>query len=517
MFNRGVSRRDSFAPSRFGQHCLNLAAVGVLLSLAGCVVGPAYHRPAPPPVTQYLPPAGVATPPVKGAQVFNYGQTVRGTWWRMFRSHRLNQLVAMALARNPSLQAASASLRVAHANLQAAMGIFYPQVNAGLSAERLRNSSAQFGGTSAGSTFSLYTGTVGVSYYPDVFGINRLVYRQVKAAEDIARDELDAARLSVAGNVVQTALSAAAVQSEIAATGRIITNEQSLLTLTQQRYHIGAASYLDVVAQKSQLAADQATLPSLKQALDRDQDALAALCGSYPAQWNQQVLLITGMHLPGKLPVSLPSALVANRPDIRAAEAQLRAANASVGEAVARMYPLLDITASFGGESGKMNTLFDSANRVWSLAADLTAPIFEGGTLEAQKHAAQAAYDVSFAQYKVTVIGAFQQVADALRALQHDTETLDALRTELDSATVTLKLTQAQYRVGAVDYLALLSAESAYSRARIGFVQALAQRYTDTAALFVALGGGLPEAHSGDAASPVADIHADSKNRRPGG
>ena len=197
-----------------------------------------------------------------------------------------------------------------------------------------------------------------------------------------------------------------------------------------------------------------------------------------------------------------------------AAEAQLRAANAVVGESVARMYPLLDITASWGGQSLKSSTLFDSANRIWSLAGDLTAPIFEGGTLEAQKHAAQAAYSASFAQYKVTVLGAFQQVADTLRALEHDAAALNALDEELKSATTTLRLTQDQYRVGAVDYLALLSAEAGYSRARIGFVQALAQRYSDTAALFVALGGGSSQAKAGNAAGPAADTSDVSKLRR---
>ena len=485
-------------PGRISVRCRRVGAGAVLLLLGGCAVGPTYHRPAPPPVSSYVPaPSGQ---PVKGAQTFEYGQSAGRDWWHTFRSSRLDRLVALALAHNPSLKATEASLREAHANLRAAMGIFYPQVNAGLSAERMRTSGAEFGGTGPGNVFSLYTGNVNVSYYPDVFGINRFVYRQAKAQEDIARDTLDAARLSVEGNVVQTALGAASVQAQIMATRSIISNDKQLLALAQTRYRIGAASYLDVVAQQSQLAADQATLPPLRDALDRDQDALAALCGSYPVQWNRKVLSLTKLHLPGKLPVGLPSTLTENRPDIRAAEAQLRAANASVGEAVARMYPLLEITGSFGGQSNKASTLFDSANQVWSLAADLAAPIFEGGTLEAEKHAAQAAYSVSFAQYKTAVLGAFEQVADALRALQHDAEALDALDSEMKSADMTLTLTRAQYQVGAIDYLALLSAEAGYSRARIGFVKALAQRYTDTAALYVALGSGVasdPVAQSG--------------------
>ncbi len=490
----------------------SIGAATILMSLAGCAVGPTYHKPPPPSVSHYV--TAPEAPPAPGAQVYEYGQVAQHDWWRTFRSSRLNRLVAQALARNPTLKATQASLRVAHENLRAAMGVFYPQVNAGLSAERLRNSGAQFGGTSPGNTFSLYTGNVNVSYYPDVFGINRYVYGQAKAQEDIASDTLDAARLSVEGNVVATALAAASYQAQIAATRGIIDNETRLLTLTQQRYHIGAASYLEVVAQKSQLASDEATLPPLMEALDRDQDALAALSGVYPAQWKQKVLSLTRLHLPGTLPVSLPSTLVAARPDIRAAEAQLRVANASLGEAVARMYPLLDITASWGGQSLKSSTLFDSANRIWSLAGDLTAPIFEGGTLEAQKRAAQAAYGVSYEEYKATVLGAFQQVADTLRALQHDAEALDAFDEELKSATTTLKLTQDQYRVGAVDYLALLSAEAGYSRARIGFVHALSQRYIDTAALFVALGGGSPKADTGHAARPVVDTSAVSKLRR---
>ena len=511
MLVRSALDKTLAVSGRMRTWCCGLGSAAILASLAGCAVGPVYHKPPPPAITRYV---AAETPPAQGAQTFEYGQTATGDWWRLFQSTRLNRLVTQALARNPSLQAAQASLREAHANLRAAMGIFYPQVNAGLSAERMRDSGAQFGGSSSGSTFSLFTGSVNVSYYPDVFGINRFVYRQAKAQEDIAADALDAARLSVEGNVVATALSAASFQAQIAATREIIDNEKRLLALTQQRYQMGAASYLEVVAQKSQLASDDATLPPLMEVLDRDQDALAALSGRYPAQWKRKVLSLTQLHLPGKLPVSLPSALVANRPDIRAAEAQLRAANAVVGESVARMYPLLDITASWGGQSLKSSTLFDSANRIWSLAGDLTAPIFEGGTLEAQKHAAQAAYSASFAQYKVTVLGAFQQVADTLRALEHDAAALNALDEELKSATTTLHLTQGQYRVGAVDYLALLSAEAGYSRARIGFVRALAQRYTDTAALFVALGGGSPNVRARHVPGAAADTSDVSRLRR---
>jgi NodT family efflux transporter outer membrane factor (OMF) lipoprotein len=476
-----------------------MLTLGACAALASCAVGPAYRRPAPPPVANYTatPPAATTLPApaapgaVAGAQTLQYGATVDAQWWQHFGSPALDRLVAQALAHNPDLAAAQATLEQAQYNLKAARGVFYPHATLGLGAERTRTSGAASGGNFGARLFNLYTGQVSVSYAPDVFGLNRLVTRGGQAQVDVAAEQLAAARLTIAGNVVNTAFDLAALDDEVAATRDSLDAQRQILQLTRTRFQLGATSQFDVLTQESQVASSEARLPQLQQARDAARHLLATWLGKFPAQAGDLATpTLAELHLPAALPVSLPSALVRQRPDILAAEAQLRAANAEVGVAVARMYPNLQLTGNFGGQSNTPGALFAPASRLWDMAAGLVAPLFEGGTLRAQKQATAAAYRAVFADYASTVLDAFRNVADVLRALQHDATLLDAQARAAHDAQQALQLVQTQYQTGAVDYLHLLTSETRYQDARIALVQAQAQRYADTAALYLAMGGG---------------------------
>lgn len=476
-----------------------MLALGASVVLASCAVGPAYHRPAPPNVAHYtaasaaaaIPSAPAATGSIAGAQTLESGAAVQPRWWESFGSSALDQLVDRALARNPNLAAAQATLEQAQFNLKAAKGVFYPQVSLGLGGERTRTTGAAAGGNFPPQLYNLYTGQVSVTYYPDVFGLNRLVAHGEQAQVDVARDQLAAARLTIAGNVVNTVLDLAALEDEVTATRKNVSDQGQVLALTRARYQLGATSEFNVFTQESQLASSEAQLPQLQQARDEARHLLATYLGTFPSEAGHlRAPALADLHLPKALPLSLPSTLVRERPDIMAAEAQLRAANAQVGEAVARMYPNLQLSGSFGNQSNHTSSLFDPASQLWNLAANLMLPLFEGGTLEAQKHATEAAYRGVFANYQRTVLDAFRNVADVLRALQHDSTLLDAQARAMRDAEQALVLVQAQYQAGGVDFLSVLTSETQVQNARIAYVRAEAQRYADTAALYVALGGG---------------------------
>jgi len=487
-----MRRKQTASTLPFRARTLTVAAAAMI---SGCAVGPRYQAPAPPPVTTYtsVPLAAKISPAPAAAavQTLEYGAAVNPRWWRDFGSPALSELVEAALARNPGLDAAEATLEEARYDMKAAQGIFYPQVSLGLSAERLKQSAASNGGVFKPPLFNLYTGQVSVSYDPDVFGLNRLVSRDEQARVDVAADQLQAARLTLAGNVVNTALSLAALDEEIAAEQNDIGNQAQLLGLTRKRYALGADSELSVLTQAVQLESSRAALSTLEQARDQARHLLAVYLGKFPAEAHTFATpRLAQLRLPSRVPVSLPSLLVRQRPDIRAAEAQLRAANAAVGEQVARMYPSLQLTGYFGSQSNSWSNLFDPAGRVWALAAPLVLPLFEGGTLEAQKHAAEQAYEAVFADYRSTVLNAFSNVADALRAMQHDAVAAAAQKRAQQDASRAFALVRTQYRSGAVDYLGLLTSEIQYDTARIAYIQAETRQLADTAALDVALGGG---------------------------
>ncbi len=476
---------------RFKRRAPVVVAV-TLATLAGCSIGPRYHAPGAPPVRRYTrrPPPG-ATRPVKGqaggVQRFQYGASPQVRWWTAFRSLALDGLINAALRHNPTLAAERARLLEARAAVLADEGIFYPQINANLGAARQKSG---FSSSGAPHIYSLYTGGLSVSYYPDIFGANRLVYNSAEAQARYQRDQLLAAQLALVGNVATTAVEVASERAQIQATRHIIQSETRLLALTRMQYRAGAVTYLSVVNQKSQLATSRASLPVLKQQLAVSRYTLATLIGEFPAQWRPRDLRLSHMHLPRHLPVSLPSMLVRQRPDIRAASEQLRYANAEIGIADAQFYPTVQLTASLGQQSLTPAAFFESASNAWSLAGHLLAPLFHGGTLRAQRREALELYAATLATYKTTVLGAFRQVAGTLRALEHDAETLRDERTAYESAREALHLARASYRAGAIDSLSLPTTEALYSRARIAYVRAEADRYLDTIALYTAIGGG---------------------------
>ncbi len=312
-----------------------------------------------------------------------------------------------------------------------------------------------------------------------------------QARADLARDRLHAVRLSIAGNVVTTAIDAATLDAEIATLQRTVSDQRQVLDLVRQQYQAGAIARFDVLTQQSLLASSQAQLTQVRQARDVARHLLATLVGTFPAaSGGLHTPVLARLELPARRPLSLPSRLVRERPDILAAEAQLRAANAEIGVAIAHMYPSFNISADFGYGANHADNLFDPASRLWDLAAGLVAPLFEGGKLRAQKHAAQADYRRVFANYQATVLGAFRNVADVLRALEHDSAFLQSRAQAMHAAHQALALVTAQYRAGGVDYLDLLDSQTRFQKARVAYVQAQAQRYADTAALYVALGGG---------------------------
>ncbi len=453
------------------------------LRLPQIASGPGYTAGAPPQRT-----GGVR---VSGgqAQTFVYGRNLSQKWWELFHSRKLDAAVRRALRDSPGIAAAQAQLRQARASMEASAGIFYPQVGATLGASRQKVSGATLGGRIPGYTYSLFTGGVNVTYYPDIFGLNRLIYRGSRAQVEYQRYELAAARLTLSGNVVNAAIAEAATGAQITATQDIIARERELLALVQVQYRSGASPYASVLAQRAQLFAEEATLPPLQQQRAVYRHLLAILSGEAPDRRHSPPFVLDGLVLPQNIPVSLPSTLLRHRPDIQAAVQQMRYALAQIGVAKAQFYPLVTLSASAGTSSPTTGAYFDSSSSVWGIAASLAQPIFEGGRLKAQERGAYAAYDTTLAVYKSTVLAAFQQVADALRALEHDAAAVQAQSRALRTARQELKITGAGYRAGSNDYLALLSAEVAFQNARIAAVRAVAQRYQDTAALFVALGG----------------------------
>ena len=466
------------------------------LMLAGCAVGPDFHTPAAPVVKGYTPtplPEQTTSADVQGgqAQTFIPGRDIPGQWWTLFHSKALNSLIVEALKANPDLQAAKASLRQAQETVYAGEGTLVPSIDAKGTATRQKTSGAQFGRPgAAGSLYTLYDASVNVSYGIDLFGYDRRSLESLESQADYQRFQLEAAYLTLTSNVVITAVQEASLRSQIAATEQIIASEAQQLDILQQQYKAGAVSLADVLAQRTTLAQSRATLPPLQKQLAATQNLLATLAGNFPSQGQDEAFELAALQLPAELPVSLPSKLVRQRPDIRAAEAQLHEASAKVGVATASMFPQLTLSGSYGSVGTRTADLFTPSSEIWNLGAGLLQPIFRGGTLLHERRAAVAAYDKAAAQYRSTVLTAFRNVADTLRALQSDADALSAQSQAEQAASDSLKLAKDQFKAGAVSYVVLLNAEKAFEQARIGLVQAQATRYADTAALFQALGGG---------------------------
>lgn len=450
-------------------------------------------RPATPAVTHYAfgeDPHDTAAAQ-RTAQRFSPGAKVAADWWRLFNSTDLDAVIARALAHNPGLEAAQASLRQSQDSLRSGYGIFYPQVAADASATRERFAPASLGQTGISpSVFNLFTLSASVRYALDVFGGERRLVESLGAQVDLQRATEQAAYLTLVSNIVNTVIARAAYREEIEATQQLIMLEREQVRLAEVQAEAGTVPYSNVLSLKSLLAAYEATVPQLEQKLNESDDLLATLAGYAPAEWQAPAITLSDLALPGDLPVSLPSDLLQQRPDILVAEAVAHSANANVGVATAAMLPSVTLSGNYSANGLTTGTVFSPAGRAWSLSAGIEQPLFEGGTLWFRRKAAIDNYHQAAALYRQTVLGAFAQVADTLRALDHDAASLAAQDEALASAAQALHLVQVNYQAGLATYLDVLSADVQYHQSIINELQAVALRYQDTVALYVALGGG---------------------------
>jgi NodT family efflux transporter outer membrane factor (OMF) lipoprotein len=463
------------------------------VSVGGCAAGPDFARPEPPPATRYTADTlrGESDSTETKVQHIALGQNIEGAWWTLFRSNAIDDLVTQAVDHNRTLAASMATLAQAQEIALARAGSQYPQVDLVAAAGR-QQYGKEFLGPFRIPPFTYFAVGPTVSYTLDYTGgVARSVEQQYALAE-VKRHQLDAAYLAVTGQAVMQTLTIASVRAQIATVETILEQDRDNLLLVQSAFDNGSVAREDVVSAQSQIANDMTLLPPLRQELARARHALSVVLGRAPAGKLPDDVDLARITLPLQVPVSLPSELAHRRPDILAAEAQLHAATSAVGVAQSNLYPKIQLTASIGEQSLKAEQLFDRASNAWSIMGGLTAPIFDGGTLRAEKRAAVDAMRASAATYEQTVLEAFAQVADLLEGLDHDAEQLDAQDHAQQAAQSSLDLARTSYKEGNAGVLQVLDAERSYQQARLGYVRAVAQRYLDTVQLFLALGGTSP-------------------------
>ena len=416
---------------------------------------------------------------------------IPGEWWTLFHSKALNELIAGALANSPDIKSAQAALIAANENRLAGQGAFYPSVSASFSAARTKTSSQISPTPNSGALyFSLFTPQVSVSYVPDVFGMNHRAEESLIAQQEVARFQLIATHITLSTNLVVGVIQEASLRAQIAATRELIAVNSNMLQLIRLQFYKGAASRVDVASQESQLAQSEAMLPPLLKQLAQQRDLLRTLAGRLSSEQLPEQVEFSDLKLPLELPVSLPSQLVEQRPDVRVAEENLHIASAQIGVARARRFPTFTLTADSGAMALAIGDLLKPGVVFWDLGASVTQPIFQGGTLLHQERAAQAYYDEAAQQYRSTVISAFQNVADTLTAIQEDADAMKAAAYAAQSAKTALYLSKQNLQTGAASPVNLLMAEQSFQQAQLNLIQAQANRYLDTAALFQSLGGG---------------------------
>jgi NodT family efflux transporter outer membrane factor (OMF) lipoprotein len=475
-------------------------SVAISMILGGCAVGPDFKRPEAPAnagnsyTPAPMPAETVSTDGASGtsgiAQRFVQSREIPAQWWTLFHSDALDQLIRSALEKNPSMDSAQAALREAQENYNAQVGnALYPTVSGQLG--MTREHASPFAIVPGGPrVFNLYNASVNVSYGIDLFGGARRALEGLEASVDYQRYQVEATYLTLTSNIVTTAVKEASLRAQLQATHEVIDAQQKQSELLEKQFELGAIPRSTLLLQRNQLAQTMATLPALEKSLALTRHQLSVLAGKLPSEEGMPEFQLDSLTLPQDLPVSLPSELVRQRPDIQASEALLHEASAAVGVATANQYPQLTLNGTYGSSNTKFHDLFANGTTFWSIGAALTQPIFNGGALSAKKRAAVAAYDQAAAQYRATVLTAFQNVADTLRALELDAATLKAQSEAESLAHESLDLATKQYQLGAISYLTLLDAQRTYQQAHISLVQAQAARYADTAALFQALGGG---------------------------
>ena len=472
------------------------AMAAALLLSAGCTVGPDFQKPAAPHVNGYTPSplaTTTSTPDIAGgeAQHFSEGMNISEEWWQLFHSPALDALIKRSLSRNPSLKAAQAALTVAREAMLAQEGAYYPMVTGSLAASRQKTSAELSPATNSSALyFNLYTPQLNISYDPDVFGLNKRTVESLNAQSEGARFALIATQITLTSNIVAAAVQEASLRAQIDATRELISQNTDILRILRNQYARGYARILDVLAQETQLAQISATLPPLLKQLALQRDLLADLSGGYPSEEMPETFTLSSLSLPTELPVSLPSRLVEQRPDIRQAEENLHSASAQIGVAIANRLPNITLSASAGTAALTPSQIFSGSAGFWAFGANLAAPLFDGNALLHKERAAKAAYEQAAGQYQSTVLAAFQNVADTLTAIKHDADALKSAANAADRAKKTLDITKGQMEAGYVNNTAFLNAEIAYQQTLISLVQAQNNRYADTAALFQALGGG---------------------------
>jgi NodT family efflux transporter outer membrane factor (OMF) lipoprotein len=474
-------------------------AAGLAGGTASCAVGPDFKRPEPPGASGY----GTASTQVQtvatdvsggNAQRLIVGQDIPAQWWSLFQSPKLNQLIEQAMKSNADIAAAKAALRQAHELYAAERASFFPTVEGNFTATRAKNAVGSIANPTVlpqeSPYYNLYTAQVSVSYVPDVFGGTRRAVEASRAQTEASRFQLEATYLTLSSNVVVTAIQEASLRGQIAATERLLELQHQLTEKTRQQQTLGTVSNLEVLTQQATEAQTAATLPPLQKQLRQTRNALTALLGRLPSEEPEETFRLDELVLPVELPVSLPSKLVEQRPDVRQAEANLHVASAQAGVALADMLPQFVITADTGSSALKISDLLKTGSGFWDVGASLTQTLFDAGALLHKHRAADAALDQAGAQYRAAVIVACQNVADTLHALQADAQALKASAEAERAAKAAFELAQQQRELGTISFVSVMNAETLYQQAELAFVQAQASRYSDTAALFQALGGG---------------------------
>lgn len=458
--------------------------------LLGCAVGPRTldaHAVLPPP-TQ---PQRLA--PRAGPEQITHDTEVAQAWWQAFASPELDALVDDALHHATDLSMADAALRQAREQAGAVAGSALPQVDASFQTQRARvsNTLAPAVTDATQYLYTLHTAQVTVSYGPDVFGGNRARIRSARAAADVAQYRRDAARAMVVANLIASVIQRASLADQIDAARASVSINQDILQNQLRRQRLGAIGAADIATQETALATAEAALPSLVRAEAHQRVLIGTLLGRAAGSDLPPLPSLRALALPHDVPLALPSELVARRPDVRAARAQLEGAGADVGVAIAARLPNFQLSASGGGAAQHVFDLFQNGNPFWTLLGAVAQPIFHGGALRHQQRAAEAALDGAKAQYRASVLQAFGDVSDALTGLRTDADALDAAVRATDASAHALGYIRRQLALGDVGTLALLNASSADAQARVQLIQARAARLSDTVAMFQAAGGGV--------------------------
>lgn len=459
----------------------------LVLILSACTVGPDFKPPAPPEDASYQAKGDAQLPP---DQVIELGTKIEGDWWSGFQSPALNDVIAQALSANQDVEAAIERMAEAEEDVNAAEGALLPQVSLGATAGYQKYGRSLFGPLNITiPAFSYYTLGPTVSFPLDLFGGQKRSVEERKALLAYQGFELDAAYQSLSAHVAAEALAYASAKAQIETVNAIIADDQRNVELVRSAIRTGSGTRVQLVSAQSQLAQDRALLPDLNQQEAVARHALIILAGKTPAQWSPPDFTLSDFTLPKALPVSLPSELVHRRPDILAAESQLHAASAAIGVATANLYPNINLAGTLSQQALSPGVLFNSVSNAFSLAANLTQPIFNGGQLDARRRAAIDNYRAELAAYRQTILNAFGEVSDHLQALANDSDRVRAQTEAADTAQQSLELARLSYQAGNSGILDVIDAERRYGEAELNLAHAKAERLLDTAQLFLAVGG----------------------------